>query len=151
MNPETEAIDIPGDDAINAFARPNWERKQAEKEAAGKGTAEPYKPTGIVPAQNFFYRAKGERTAVHHRQRSVWRITQKTARNRPLCAVRSRITQSGSTRRRNGCSITASGKACIHANRTAPGRRHSSYPLGQEHASLFVCFHLGYRDDNSES
>mgnify|MGYP004453822953 FL=1 len=50
MNPETEAIDIPGDDAINAFVRPNWERKQAEKEAAGKGTAEPYKPPGIVPA-----------------------------------------------------------------------------------------------------
>ena len=44
VDPETEAIDIPGDDAINAFARPNWERKQAEKEAAGKGTAEPYKP-----------------------------------------------------------------------------------------------------------
>lgn len=56
MNPETEAIDIPGDDAINAFVRPNWERKQAEKEAAGKGTAEPYKPPGIVPAQNFLPR-----------------------------------------------------------------------------------------------
>ena len=44
VDPETEEIDIPGDDAINAFARPNWESKQAEKEAAGKGTAEPYKP-----------------------------------------------------------------------------------------------------------
>lgn len=44
VDPETEEIDIPGDDAINAFARPNWERKQVEKEAAGKGTAEPYKP-----------------------------------------------------------------------------------------------------------
>ena len=44
VDPETEETDIPGDDAINAFARPNWERKQAEKEAAGKGTAEPYKP-----------------------------------------------------------------------------------------------------------
>ena len=44
VDPETEPIDIPGDDAINAFARPNWERKQVEKEAAGKGTAEPYKP-----------------------------------------------------------------------------------------------------------
>ena len=43
VDPETEEIDIPGDDAINAFARPNWERKQAEKEAAGKGAAEPYK------------------------------------------------------------------------------------------------------------
>ena len=32
VDPETEPIDIPGDDAINAFARPNWERKQAEKE-----------------------------------------------------------------------------------------------------------------------
>lgn len=59
MNPETEAIDIPGDDAINAFVRPNWERKQAEKEAAGKGTAEPYKPPGIVPAQNFLPRQRG--------------------------------------------------------------------------------------------
>lgn len=59
VNPETEAIDIPGDDAINAFARPNWERKQAEKEAAGKGTAEPYKPPGIVPAQFFFAVPKG--------------------------------------------------------------------------------------------
>ena len=44
VDPETEPIDIPGDDAINAFARPNWERKQVEKEAAGKGAAEPYKP-----------------------------------------------------------------------------------------------------------
>ena len=44
VDPETEEIDIPGDDAINAFARPNWERKQAEKEAAGKGAAESYKP-----------------------------------------------------------------------------------------------------------
>ena len=43
-DPETQEPDIPGDDAINAFARPNWERKQAEKEAAGKGAAEPYKP-----------------------------------------------------------------------------------------------------------
>ena len=43
VDPETEPIDIPGDDAINAFARPNWERKQAEKEAAGKGAAELYK------------------------------------------------------------------------------------------------------------
>ena len=44
VDPETEPIDIPGDDAINAFARLNWERKQAEKEAAGKGAAESYKP-----------------------------------------------------------------------------------------------------------
>ena len=79
MNPETEAIDIPGDDAINAFVRPNWERKQAEKEAAGKGTAEPYKPPGIVPTQ-IFYRAKGERTAVHHRQRSVCCMAERRTR-----------------------------------------------------------------------
>ena len=45
VDPETEPIDIPGDDAINAFARLNWERKQAEKEAAGKGAAESYKRT----------------------------------------------------------------------------------------------------------
>ena len=44
VDPETEAPEIAGDDAINAFARPNWERKQAEKEAAGKGKAEPYRP-----------------------------------------------------------------------------------------------------------
>ena len=44
VDPETEPVEIPGDDAINAFARPNWERKQAEKEAAGKGKAEPYQP-----------------------------------------------------------------------------------------------------------
>lgn len=79
MNPETEAIVIPGDGAINAFARPNWERKQAEKEAAGKGTAEPYKPPGIVPAQ-IFYRAKGERMAVHHRQRSVCCMAERCTR-----------------------------------------------------------------------
>lgn len=79
MNPETEAIDIPGDDAINAFARPNWERKQAEKEAAGKGIAEPYKPPDIVPAQNF-YRVKGERTAIHHRQRSVCCMAERCTR-----------------------------------------------------------------------
>ena len=35
---------ISDEDAINAFARPYWERKQAEKEAAGKGAAEPYAP-----------------------------------------------------------------------------------------------------------
>lgn len=80
MNPETEAIDIPGDDAINAFARPNWERKQAEKEAAGKGTAEPYKPPPHRTCAIFFYRAKGERTAVHHRQRSVCCMAERCTR-----------------------------------------------------------------------
>lgn len=79
MNPETEAIDIPGDDAINTFARPNWERKQAEKEAAGKGTAEPYKPPRHRTCA-FFYRAKGERTAVHHRQRSVCCMAERCTR-----------------------------------------------------------------------
>lgn len=59
MNPETEAIDITGDDAINAFARPNWERKQAEKEAAGKGTAEPYKPPPHRTCAKFFTAPKG--------------------------------------------------------------------------------------------
>ena len=54
MNPETEAIDIPGDDAINAFVRPNWERKQAEKEAAGKGTAESYKPPAASYLRKIF-------------------------------------------------------------------------------------------------
>ena len=42
--PETEDEDISGDDAINAFARPNWERKQAEQEVSGKGAARPYQP-----------------------------------------------------------------------------------------------------------
>ena len=51
MDPETEPTDIPGDDAINAFARPNWERKQAEEEAAGKGAAGVVQApsSGIVP------------------------------------------------------------------------------------------------------
>lgn len=80
MNPETEAIDIPGDDAINAFVRPNWERKQAEKEAAGKGTAEPYKPPPASYLRKIFYRAKGERTAVHHRQRSVCCMAERCTR-----------------------------------------------------------------------
>ena len=44
VDPEIEPVEIPGDDAINAFARPRRERKQAEKEAAGKGAAEPYQP-----------------------------------------------------------------------------------------------------------
>lgn len=44
VDPETDEPSISGDDAINAFARQNWERKQAEKEAAGQGAAEPYKP-----------------------------------------------------------------------------------------------------------
>ena len=44
IDPETESVEVLGDDAINAFARANWERKQAEKEAAGKGAAEPYQP-----------------------------------------------------------------------------------------------------------
>lgn len=59
MNPETEAIDIPGDDAINAFVRPNWERKQAEKEAAGKGTAEPYASPRHRTCAKFFTAPKG--------------------------------------------------------------------------------------------
>lgn len=59
MNPETEAIDIPGDDAINAFVRPNWECKQAEKEAAGKGAAEPYKPPPHRTCAKFFTAPKG--------------------------------------------------------------------------------------------
>jgi len=42
--PETEDEDISGDDAINAFARPNWECKQAEQEVSGKGAAQPYQP-----------------------------------------------------------------------------------------------------------
>ena len=42
--PETEDEAISGDDAINAFARPNWERKQAEQEVSGKGAARPYQP-----------------------------------------------------------------------------------------------------------
>lgn len=42
--PDGIEIDIPGDDAINAFARPNWEHKQAEQAAAGKGPAQPYAP-----------------------------------------------------------------------------------------------------------
>lgn len=44
VDPETEMQEISGEDAINRFARTNWERKQAEKEAVGKGTAEPYVP-----------------------------------------------------------------------------------------------------------
>ena len=42
--PETEEPEIDCTDAINAFAKPNWERKQAALEAAGKGTARPYQP-----------------------------------------------------------------------------------------------------------
>uniref|UniRef100_UPI003FEE25FE family 78 glycoside hydrolase catalytic domain n=1 Tax=Gemmiger formicilis TaxID=745368 RepID=UPI003FEE25FE len=61
VDPETEEIDIPEDDAINAFARPNWERKQAEKEAAGKGAAEPYKPHRPASyLRKTFTAAKGE-------------------------------------------------------------------------------------------
>ena len=61
VDPETEEPDIPGDDAINAFARPNWERKQAEKEAAGKGAAEPYKPHRPASyLRKTFTAAKGE-------------------------------------------------------------------------------------------
>lgn len=40
--PETGEMEIPGDDAINAFARRGWERKQATLEAEGKGQAQPY-------------------------------------------------------------------------------------------------------------
>lgn len=46
VDPETEPIDIPGDDAINAFARPNWERKQAEEEAAAR--VQPSRTSPIV-------------------------------------------------------------------------------------------------------
>ena len=44
VDPETEPMEIPGDDAINAFARPNWERKQSEKAVANQGVPEPYQP-----------------------------------------------------------------------------------------------------------
>ena len=42
--PETEEPDIDCIDAINAFAKPNWEQKQAALEASGKGQAQPYQP-----------------------------------------------------------------------------------------------------------
>lgn len=45
---EPETAPLPADactnDAINAFARPNWERRQAELAASGKGEAQPYRP-----------------------------------------------------------------------------------------------------------
>ena len=61
VDPETEPIDIPGDDAINAFARPNWERKQAGKRSCrqGRSRAVQAPPPGVVPAQSFT--APGER------------------------------------------------------------------------------------------
>lgn len=43
--PETEEPDIDCTDAINAFAKPNWEQKQVALEASGKGQAQPYQPT----------------------------------------------------------------------------------------------------------
>lgn len=46
VDPETEEIDIPGDDAINAFARPNWERKQAEKKPQAR--AQPSRTSPIA-------------------------------------------------------------------------------------------------------
>lgn len=69
VDPETEPIDIPGDDAINAFARPNWERKQAEKEASGQGW-QPSRTSpivGIVPAQKL-HGVQERGTAVYHGQ-----------------------------------------------------------------------------------
>lgn len=42
--PETEEPDIDCTDAINAFAKPNWEQKQAALEASGKGQAQSYQP-----------------------------------------------------------------------------------------------------------
>ncbi len=39
VDPETEQIPIPGDDAINIFARTNWEKKQAEKGNDGNDQA----------------------------------------------------------------------------------------------------------------
>lgn len=35
VDPETAPLDIPGDDAINAFARPNWEHKQRRQHGVG--------------------------------------------------------------------------------------------------------------------
>ena len=70
VDPEPGSLDIPGNDAINLLARSNWERKQAEKVAAGKGSAEPYqfhrpasylKRTFTAPAGNarLYITAKG--------------------------------------------------------------------------------------------
>lgn len=45
--PESEPLttdSCPCTDAINAFARTNWEQKQAALEASGKGSAQPYQP-----------------------------------------------------------------------------------------------------------
>ena len=41
---ETDEPEISCTDAINAFAKPNWEQKQAALEASGKGKALPYRP-----------------------------------------------------------------------------------------------------------
>ena len=43
--PETEEPDIDCTDAINAFAKPNWEQKQAALEASGKGRRSRISPT----------------------------------------------------------------------------------------------------------
>ncbi len=80
VDPETEEIDIPGDDAINAFARPNWERKQAEKEAAGKGATEPYKPhRPALYLRKTFTAPKGRGAAVDYRQGAVCGMAERCA------------------------------------------------------------------------
>ena len=74
--PETEEPDIDCTDAINAFAKPNWEQKQVALEASGKGTAQPYQPhrpasylrkTFTAPAgqcKRLYITAKGDRKSV---------------------------------------------------------------------------------------
>lgn len=42
--PETDEPEIACTDAINTFAKANWEQKQAALEASGKGKAQPYQP-----------------------------------------------------------------------------------------------------------
>lgn len=73
VDPETEEPDIPGDDAINAFARPNWERKQVEKEAAGKGAAEPCQapPPSASYLRKIRWQRQGRGAAAHYRQGAV--------------------------------------------------------------------------------
>ncbi len=80
VDPETEPIDIPGDDAINAFARPNWERKQAEKRSRGQGCSRVVQApsSGIVPAQKL-HGVQGRGTAVYHGQGIVRGMVERKA------------------------------------------------------------------------
>jgi len=82
--PETEEPDIDCTDAINAFAKPNWEQKQAALEASGQGAGAALSapPPGKLSAQNVHRPGGRRQAAVHYCQGAVCGMAERQAGRR---------------------------------------------------------------------